>query len=173
MKNRLKTDILTDRENIMQKNNTGFTLIELLAVVLIIGILVAIALPQYRRSIERAEAMEALVNLRSLFDSAKRYKAANSQVPMQLNGLDISFFDASADDSSTFNIGKFQYAFSATTVSVCRINGNYCFHFYYNHPTRGKDVLTCKLSSTNGKYDWLCEAIGTTNLGNNEYLLDR
>ena len=50
----------------------GFTLIELLAVVLIMGILTAVAVPQYKKSLERSRMTEAVQMLPAIFDARER-----------------------------------------------------------------------------------------------------
>ena len=57
--------------------NKGFTLTELLVVVLIIGLLTAVALPQYTRAAEKARLTEALINVNYLQKSVNEYIVAD------------------------------------------------------------------------------------------------
>ncbi|WP_458402260.1 type IV pilin protein [Candidatus Avelusimicrobium sp.] len=55
------------------KNSKGFTLAELMAVVMILGILVSMAVPQYSKAVERTRGAEAATLLRSIYDSCERF----------------------------------------------------------------------------------------------------
>ena len=69
----------------MYNGNNAFTLIELLVVVLIIGILAAVAVPQYEKVVERSKATQALTLLKSVGMAAEEHMLAS--------GNEISSFD--------------------------------------------------------------------------------
>ncbi len=66
----------------------GFTLIELLVVVLIIGILSAVALPQYQKAVTKARFSEAFVNLKSLANAITVCELENGQTSDACNKAD-------------------------------------------------------------------------------------
>ncbi|MGN0024835.1 MAG: type IV pilin protein [Candidatus Avelusimicrobium sp.] len=70
----------------MQKN-AGFTLIELLVVVLIIGILAAVALPQYQVAVEKARIAKLMPVVKALKDSAELYYMENGRYDDSADGL--------------------------------------------------------------------------------------
>lgn len=96
-----------NQEPLSIRFRSGFTLIELLVVVLIVGILSAVAVPQYTRAVEKARAAEAVVNVKALAEAAELYYLANSEYPFHSEHFDQAGLDAldiKISDTKNFSI---------------------------------------------------------------------
>lgn len=91
----------------MKGNKKAFTLIELLVVVLIIGILAAIALPQYEKAVLKAKLTRIDIFMNALCTSIDTYILANG-IPSSGISLDMSQLDVGIPFDS-YNPGEHSY----------------------------------------------------------------
>ena len=138
-------------------NNQGFTLIELLVVVLIIGILSAIALPQYDSAVEKSRLSEAMINAKAITDASQRYFQANPNETIVKEKNHIADVDLKGGrwvDDATFKTKMFIYKLGGDEgrVEIYRTDGNNTSSYIYRlwqkpEFTEGETLKGCSVGN--------------------------
>jgi type IV pilus assembly protein PilA len=92
------------RQRINARDESGFTLIELLVVLIIIGVLLAIAVPSYLGFKDRAEQKASAANVRSAIPDAEAYFSDNNTYV----GMDLAALQAIDNGISSTVVPKNQ-----------------------------------------------------------------
>lgn len=144
----------------MQKNY-GFTLIELLVVVLIIGILSAVALPQYQAAVDKARFAKAQVLVGTIRDAQNVYYMANGQYAAAWDELDIAVGTPRGEESQYTDVSDGIYCYiggASNAYGGCAYSvpggGRALYHVWWKSGTP-----SCYATAGNERANKICKSV--------------
>ena len=118
------------------KSTQAFTLIELLVVVLIIGILAAVAVPQYQKAVEKSKATQVMALIKSIGAAQEAYRLANGNYA-------TSFDELSIEIPWTGNAPWWN---SSSYIADTRSNSDWSIQILNDNEVGNKGIMAGKLS---------------------------
>ena len=121
----------------MKRNSKGFTLIELLIVVAIIGIIVAIAIPNLLNAIQRAKQRRSMGDERSIETAIEAYGVDFNRYPVAAG---YSLPSGLGYGGNTIGAGLANYV-SPTYIKVCPVADGWNSWFQVSIDTLGQNYI--------------------------------
>ena len=162
--------------NFRKYPHSGFTLLELLVVVLIIGILAGIALPQYKMAVDKTEFTKLRSLAKTLADAYQRFYMVNNRYPYDFESLDVSLPDgyikkyisnisASCEIINDFYCCMAPQKTGQDSTVTCGKN-NYKFGIWLSYPESSQNMY-CVAEKNDIRSEALCKHISgkTSNNG--------
>ena len=133
----------------------GFTLIELLVVVLIIGILAAVAVPQYQKAVTRTRYGTLKSLTRSIANAQEIFYMANNEYAADFEKLDVQMPGGKLNDSTAYHyVYDWGYCRLEPSTAYAHVScGNSSIKMQYA-------IRLAHAESSPGRA--LCQALGST-----------
>ena len=145
----------------------GFTLIELLVVVLIIGILAAVALPQYQRAVDKSRYATMIQTARSIEAAQDAFYLENGYYATDWDDLSVSLskdlprlHDGRVSiDHAGFDVGTLYTSAIYYDEGDTRIASFTVYHRNSTSPYKGK-IMCFSYGSRKERGDAICKSFG-------------
>ena len=137
-------------------NNRAFTLIEILVVVLIVGVLAAVALPKYQTAVDKASFSELKLVARSLANAQEVFHLGTGSYTTNLSDLDIEVPVEGLPDVNSYSSAQKQYSYVKT--SKAGLNNNCIYYLKSSQNFPGE--IHCEALKDNARAARLCTSLG-------------
>ena len=156
-----------DDSPLFYNDTKAFTLIELLVVVLIIGILAAVALPQYTLAVDKTRMSNLVTMARAVSNAQEAYYLANGQYTNKWDELSLDFQGTGGSDTLTMNNGitlklrlKTTYWADRVEISDSRLPGIQLIAGYANTTySNWNQYWRCFAKQSNARANQLCRLV--------------
>lgn len=134
-------------------NKKAFTIIEILAVVLIIGVLAAVALPMYTHSVHKSKYSTLIATAKPIADANERHYTIHNAYVTDPEHLDINISESSSGSNIQL---KSDNQYSYVSVSRPDLPGNK-YVIFQRYSNNFPSEAHCEAAVNDAKANWLCE----------------